>query len=225
MLHSKHTLNHLVLTKMYQLKDYLNKVKHNRTSHIWLNQTFCTGFHHKDLTRKYQDCTHIKLRNKFRDFWSVLSTEWTFLPGLTNFTTDDNQALSFKISASTKKAHLYHLLYGFNLGALTHLLPLICFGKSLKYLQNSKQLDWIQSGLCDSRDSISPIPRKSFISHRLQKGSNTPSLQGTSGQIQTGHVISNNICKLNILHSHPQEKKSGKISHVSTDVPGRKSLQ
>lgn len=28
--------------------------------------------------------------------------------------------------------------------------------------------------------------------------------------IWTGHVISNNICKLHILPSHPQEKKSGK---------------
>lgn len=77
----------------------------------------------------------------------MLFTEWTFLPGLTNFTTEDNQTLTFKISASTKKAHSYHLLCAFNLGALTHLLSLNCFGKSLKYLQKSKQLDWIQSVL------------------------------------------------------------------------------
>lgn len=99
---STHTLNHLVLTKMYQLNN-LNKIKWNRTLHIWQKQTYCTSFHHTALTRKYSYCTHIKLRNKFGSFWSMLFTEWTFLPGLTNFTTEDNQALTFKISASTKR--------------------------------------------------------------------------------------------------------------------------
>lgn len=176
MLHSTHTFNHLVLTNMYQLQYNLNKVKHDRTSHIWLNQTFCSGFHHQDLTRKYQYCTYFRLRRKFKDLWSVLLPEWTFLPGLTNFTTEDNQALTFKISSSTQNAHFYHVLYGFNL-ALTHLLPLTCFGKSLKHLQTPNS--W-QSALCDRRDLIPPVPQQQHP--RLAR------------HIWAGHVISNNIC-------------------------------
>lgn len=186
MLHSTHTFNHLVLTNMYQLQYNLNKVKHDRTSHIWLNQTFCSGFHHEDLTRKYQYCTYFKLRRKFKDLWSVQSEHFCLAL----------QILLLKITKHwllrSLHQHKMHISTMFCM-VLTLLSPTSYPSLVLVNLSNTYKPQTVDKVLC-------VIEEISFL-HWLQQGSNTPGWQGTSGQHMSSPTTS--------VTQHPAQPPSG----------------